>query len=472
MLRRSFSDSPLLDPPQHQAARVPRRNTIGSVRCHPVKSGEEVVVAKGNRWRDALLFGLVVLVIAGLSPVITVYDSRWTIPTAVSVERHGDLNLDEYGGAIAYNDRYAIQTVNGHEYDVFPWGTAVLLTPVVFVADKAASIVGIDLQRYADDARQTGKEQRVLRLLEHALASVLVAITAAFIFLTARELASRRNAFIAAAIFAFGTSAWSVLSRALWGQTMATLAVTVALYIAVRARTRPKLLSWLGTPVAVAYICRPTASITLIAFAVYIAARGPRILARFVASGALVGVPFVIVNLATYHDVLPPYFRASRLGNGAFFQALAGTVVSPSRGLFVFSPVLLFAIVGVVLKLRMGRLDGLDMVAVAVTVGTWVTVSSFPQWWGGATYGPRLMADVLPYLCYLLIPAIAWLTEAPAGRLAWARFAFVALAVFSVTVHFRGAVDRKTLGWNTVVDADTHPQRLWDWNDSQILYGL
>ena len=76
----------------------------------------------------------------------------------MSLEQHGDLDLDEYAEAIDYNERYAIQSDGGHEYDAFPWGTSVLVTPIVFVADKAASVVGVDLAEYVNHARETGKE--------------------------------------------------------------------------------------------------------------------------------------------------------------------------------------------------------------------------------------------------------------------------------------------------------------------------
>ena len=111
------------------------------------------------------------------------------------------------------------------------------------------------------------------------------------------------------------------------------------------------LFRWIGVVLALAYVCRPTASLAIVAFAIYVAVRSPAQLVRFLLGGAAVAAVFVVVNLATYGDVLPSYFRATCIGeNDDLLEALAANLVSPSRGLFVFSPVLVLAVAGVVVK--------------------------------------------------------------------------------------------------------------------------
>jgi hypothetical protein len=64
--------------------------------------------------------------------------------------------------------------------------------------------------------------------------------------------------------------------------------------------------------------------------------------------------------------VLPPYYlpgTAVTVGdNSTFGEALLGNLISPARGLFVFSPVLIFAIGGfwLAMRTREGRLGGGD----------------------------------------------------------------------------------------------------------------
>src|SRR4051812_37064540 len=113
-----------------------------------------------GRRHDAVIVGAIALVIVFLSPVITSYDSRWTVPTAISLERHGDLTLDEYAPAVTRANDYGTVHDHGHTYDMFPWATAVLVAPFVFVADRVGSLAGIHLERDAIEQQKTGGAQR------------------------------------------------------------------------------------------------------------------------------------------------------------------------------------------------------------------------------------------------------------------------------------------------------------------------
>jgi hypothetical protein len=96
----------------------------------------------------------------------------------------------------------------------------------------------------------------------------------------------------------------------------------------------------------------------------------------------------------------------------------------------------------------------------------WLAISSFPHWTGGWSIGPRLFADMTPYLVYLLIPILAGL---PKPRTIGA---LVRLAPFGLTLalsffmHWHGATDQNVDYWNRVPnDVDQHGTRIWDWRD-------
>jgi hypothetical protein len=96
----------------------------------------------------------------------------------------------------------------------------------------------------------------------------------------------------------------------------------------------------MGIPVAAANVCRPTLGVAVLAFSALALVTARRMFARYLAGAALVGAVFATVNLATYHTLLPTYFQAERVGSTHnFWSGLAGTLISPSRGLLVFSPV-------------------------------------------------------------------------------------------------------------------------------------
>jgi hypothetical protein len=250
------------------------------------------------------------------------------------------------------------------------------------------------------------------------------------------------------------------------------LFLSLAALLALRSRTVPGSARWLGLPLAAAYVVRPTNAIPLVAFGLWTILCRRRQVVWFGAGAAAVLLPFVIVNLATYGSALPPYYAAQRLGNTPhFLEALAGNLISPGRGLFLFSPVLLMAAAGVLLKLRARTLDGFDLVLSGCVAGHWVAISSFPRWWGGDAFGPRFFSDMVPFLVVLSLPVALWLGTAPPGlhRMLATTTCTVLLSA-SGAINLAGAYLPSTWCWNVVpANFDTRPERLWSWRDPQFL---
>src|SRR6185295_3203051 len=117
---------------------------------------------------------------------------------------------------------------------------------------------------------------------------------------------------------------------------------------------------------------------------------------------------FALITLQIYGTLqAPAYYRVGFELHPQFIEALLGNLVSPARGLLVFSPVVLLSFVGAVVWLRQRNVLGI-LLSVMV-VGHWIGISGFPQWWAGWSYGPRYMSDMLPYLVVLSVPAVQWL---------------------------------------------------------------
>jgi hypothetical protein len=235
---------------------------------------------------------------------------------------------------------------------------------------------------------------------------------------------------------------------------------------------KPWLVALSGLPLAFSYVIRPTNSVSIFFLTLYVFFKYRRYLVGYLLSSLVVAVPFVLFSLRTYDAMFPPYYSPTRLGLGELFlEALAGNLVSPARGLFVYSPVLLFSVYGFVLKLRT-KIKVLDVFLALIVLGHWVAVSSFGHWWGGHCFGPRFFTDVLPYLAYFMAPFISKLSYLQKSRTAFVAI-FICLAIFSFWVHWRGANDLATWEWSgKPINVDTYPWRLWDWSDIPFLRGL
>jgi hypothetical protein len=100
----------------------------------------------------------------------------------------------------------------------------------------------------------------------------------------------------------------------------------------------------------------------------------------------------------------------------------------------------------------------------AAAAAQFVLYASYSVWWGGHTFGPRYMLDVLP----LLVPLAVVASTAFTGPIAAAAAAL--LLVCSIAVAALGAICYPHDRWNSdPVDVDRAHERLWDWRDNQIV---
>ncbi|MEM8998589.1 MAG: hypothetical protein AAGF23_27645, partial [Acidobacteriota bacterium] len=146
-----------------------------------------------------------------------------------------------------------------------------------------------------------------------------------------------------------------------------------------------------------------------------------------------------------------------------------GTLISPGRGLFVYSPIFFFSIVGAALLIRQKRWRLLESCVAAILVLHWLAISSWKIWWGGTVFGPRLFADMVPFLLFFLLPVLERLAVPGGRRLALAAGLAASIAV-SAFIHRSGAIYWATGDWNIEpVSVDEHPERLWHWGDPPFL---
>ena len=415
------------------------------------------------------LVGLV-FVVHVLSPIRTSFDSRWAIHTAVSLAYRGDTDLGEYDDLLREDEYYAIEHRDGREFTRYPIGPSLLAVPVVVVWDLIARLTA------KSTAEDLIKQHRAVAL-EVVVASLVVGLTTGIVYSTARLCGLRLAlAGVLALVFAFCTPAWSTASRGLWQHGPSMLTVSSGLYLLLLARRCERYAALAALPLAFGYLVRPTNAIPLAVFAAYVAVRHPRQIVSFASVSALVIGTFLVLNLRGFGAPLPSYFLPSGQSFGAWSEVpwnLAGHLVSPNRGLFVFSPVLLLAIAGVVLELRRGTLDLLDGAVLTVLAGHFLVISITFPWWAGHSFGPRFTTDVLPLLAYLMIPAVAAVSALRPPVKQWLSAVLIVLTAWSFFAQYRAATRWDVWAWNgTPVSIDDRPDRAWDWTDLQILRGL
>lgn len=429
------------------------------------------VVSRLERLPRFVLAALVFVGVLGVylvSPIRTPFDSRWTIHTAASIVHHGDTDLDEYDSYLRTDDYYAIERMNGHVYNRYPIGTTLLAVPFVGAIDLLATIL-------PTPSTATIIERGKTPPLEMAIASVLVALGASIMFLVGIHSGlDAAGALLLAVTFAFGSAAWSIGSRALWQHGPSMLLLAAALYAFVRGRSRPWITSVASLPLAFGLVVRPTNGIALGILTGYVALAQPKALWAYLLGIVLVMGPFISWNYAHYGRAISPYYLPSGQPAGApgdFPLVLLGHLVSPSRGLFIVSPVFLFSLVG--FATYAGQRDSLGCAIALVALIQLLVVSSAGQWWAGHSYGSRFLADLTPFFCYGLIPPIRWILSRASRTATALGGAFALLLLWSALAHGRAATTWDVWAWNgEPISVDDRPDRVWDWSDIQMLRGI
>ncbi len=427
-----------------------------------------------------LLF-LTIYITHVLCPVISSGDSRWSIFCAYSLITEGNLNLDEYADELEEHAHYAVDTFNGHQYNLFPFGTSILAAPFVLVLDSVSRLVLTAFPaletRMLKHCSKPIDEITVLTLywrVELLIACFFVAAASLFIYLIARRFLEKHYALVLVFIFAYCTSTWSSSSRALWQHGPSAFMLSMALYLILLADKKPAIIQFSSLPLAYAYIIRPTNSIPIMLLSAYVLYKHRPYFVRYLLWSLPVAVPFMAYNLYVYGWILAPYYAPKRLGaSDTFGEALIGLLISPARGLFIYTPIFLLVFAGMAIRVRKKCFGALDSALASLFVLHWLALASFQPWWAGHSFGPRFFADLTPFYVYFLIPVFQLLPQLPRARKRLLGCALTLCVAISFLIHFRGATSLDCHAWNQVpVLVDEAPSRLWDWKDPPFLRGL
>jgi hypothetical protein len=262
----------------------------------------------------------------------------------------------------------------------------------------------------------------------------------------------------------------------LWQHTWEIVVLGLIVYELLRARARDRAPGglWLGTLACWSYFIRPTNALTAAAVCLLLALDNRRALVAFLAVSALWLAAFAVYSLSLYGAVLTDYYRRTDFGPSSFLSGLAGSLVSPGRGLFVYVPILALVLYLVVRHWRHVSHPRLAQVALLVCLAHLLMIASFSAWWGGHNYGPRYFAGLIPWLALLAVLAFDAARAArasrpgPPHRLPWV--AAGVLSLVSVAINTVGATSPKAASWNAHhPDVDDKQDRLWDWRHPPFL---
>jgi len=371
-------------------------------------------------------------------------DTRPTERVAASLVQEGDLDLDEYPEVTAPFAR----SFGDHRLSIYPVLSGVLAAPLFALARPL----------FALDEAGTALVGKLAASLFAALAAA--ALFVAVSYREARGFRGRESRPLwASLVLVLGTTLWAT-SQALWQHPAAVLFLSMALVCVVMAEFDVAWAGRCGLPLALAAAARHADIALVVVLGLGIALRWPRRIPHLIA-WASPGVCFVALYQWFYFgDPLRHGFSDS-LGRftAPWGVGHLGLLISPAKGLLVFSPIVLVAAVGLVRAFRGGD-RWLSLTLGTGVLAHWLLMGRWAEWHGGECWGPRLMTDALPFLFLFLPEGLAVLPRV--GAL---------LAMFSVAVQALGAFahDYRWERLHQRPPSERHPE-LWDPSASPILF--
>ncbi|MGE5648030.1 MAG: hypothetical protein ACM336_19815 [Acidobacteriota bacterium] len=300
---------------------------------------------------------------------------------------------------------WIVPVQGGHVVSLYPLLVPVLVSPLYLPA--VAYLYATGWQQHQFD--------RVARIMEKVSASLLTAVSAALFYLLLRRRTGPRSALLLTFAYAFGSTTWVISSQALWQHGVAELLVVCALLLLAGQCSRGRAVA-AGVVLGLVVCNRPPDSLIAAALGTYGLWWARRFAPLLVAAALVPAVPLLVYNLGTVGHFAGAY---GLVGKSAFFQhdllsGLAGLLFSPARGLFVFSPFLLFVPFCLPRILRDNRTGGLAMAALAAVI-LQLLLYAKADWRQGFCWGPRWLTELVPLLLWMLAPALAGMSRLARG---------------------------------------------------------
>lgn len=389
-----------------------------------------------------------------------------------SILSQGTLYLDMFADFFqSLNfDPHMVLLSDGHFLSFYPIVIPVLITPFYIIPYSLFNLIHLPLNMLDSSF------YLAIFILEKIFASLISVASVVFCYLSLKELIRREIAYICAAIYAFATNTWVTSSQALWQQGMVELILSVLIFLTIiNEKNRSNInIIYMGILSGLFMFNRPSDTPLLLPFLVYVLLIGKRTFLYYLFFSVFSGFPFLVYNLYFFKNIFGGYTNLLSdfsLGTSILMN-LSGLMISPSRGLLIYSPILILSLFGYT---HIKEIDGWNLKLFLKIAGISILLQllvygSYRIWWAGHCYGPRFLVCILPFLVvYIGLFLNGWLRfDRIRGKYLVYLCLIGLLLIWSVSVQVIGAFCYPNGNWDGTPEDVDLGERLWDWNDNQI----
>lgn len=416
------------------------------------------------------LAAVLAAMLAYFSPVAnTNSDPQFGLLVSQAMLRFQTVQMDVYRETFAPIVDRAFVTIGEHLFYYFPLGTPIYSIPFVAIAN----LLGLDMAVGAQEAA-----------VQNFISAVVVGLSFFLLYRICYSYLPMGESLAITTTTFFGSALISTMSTALWSIDFAVLFVVLSLLILVKlslgaglGKGRQFFPFLLGFTLFSAYLCRPSTFLFVALVLGYLLLVDRKTFWRTAVFAAFLLAGFLLFIRLGYGSWLPPYYNDfGRLAveRPPLFEAFFGNLVSPSRGLFIYSPIFVLTLAGSIYffsKLKQKPLFWLMIIWFFLQL---ILVARTTRWWGGLSFGPRILTEMLPGLVLLTALVVqVFLGRVGQRRLVYsAAGLYIILAVWAVFLNsYQALFNRYTALWHSALtpNIDYAPEYLWRWDYPQFL---
>jgi hypothetical protein len=378
---------------------------------------------------------------------------------------------------------FYLKKVNGHYLSAFP-----IITPLI-----AAPIYAVPF--YLDKLNVTWEN---LAILGHITGAFIVSLSGLVLLSICKRYLGleERKAILLTSIYLFGTINFAMLSQAMWQHGTVELFSLLALLFLFQ-----KQWFFMALSLGLAILSRPTAGILLPFFGLLcvqvlakensetiFASTKRRVQVflanslKFLAKAALgMYLPFAFFSWYTnkfYADISNNGYASQFLTSwlSPFPEGFLGMWLSPSKGILIYSPVLVFSLVGLYLVFKNSNWKKEEnfkyIVFGAIFIMHTLILSLWKHWYGGWGFGYRMASDVIPFMVLCIVPFLNSSLFSLTDRSLTITKIFWITFVFSILVQLFGIAFFDGI-WHAAYDRGfRNTEWLWSLKDSEFVFNV
>jgi hypothetical protein len=390
----------------------------------------------------------------------------------LALARGDGFSLDRFSPLLREGDQVTpfVALSHGRIVSCYPVAPALLILPLM-----VPQFVYLDSRTPGWDRKIVPAMKACQRMAKWSM-SVLMVLAAVLLHRFLLRLGLRRGALPSVLAAFLGSDLWTHASQAAWQHGPAALALIAALALLHPGKVSRWRLLLGGMATTLLFTSRLLDSLFAALIVAWIVRTQPRRLAWFLpapilGAGLLLYSNYwhfgtLIGGQARLEELHPQLHGVTGAWSGSLVEGAAGTLFSPNRGLFVFSPWIAVALGVTAVPAVARRIASQGLIAwlLAALVPYFFLLSKYSVWWGGHCFGARYWTDVIPLFAIVLAFGLDWMQTHSRALVA---LSYLTIAV-SIGVHGVGAFCYPSTWNQSPANIDLHHERLWDWRDSEL----